>query len=84
MSDHAGSDESLLIAAGRGNLKSFGRIVQRHQTRAWSVAVQVRGRGMETLADPARRTNQRMNEEGQFRNTQQAGTILKFLGCLAS
>lgn len=43
MSDSADNDEMLLLAAGRGDLKSFGRIVQRHQTWAWRVAYRFAG-----------------------------------------
>ncbi|MFP4036754.1 MAG: RNA polymerase sigma factor [Desulfobacteraceae bacterium] len=37
------SDETLLQAAGRGDPDSFARIVERHQTWAWSVAYRFTG-----------------------------------------
>ncbi len=37
------SDEALLQAAGRGDPDSFARIVERHQTWAWSVAYRFTG-----------------------------------------
>lgn len=44
MSDLSATDESLLQAAGRGDLKAFEEIVRRHQTWAWQVAYRFFGR----------------------------------------
>jgi len=38
LSDSADSDEMLMQAVGKGDLKSFEQIVERHQTWSWGVA----------------------------------------------
>lgn len=43
MPDSLGADESLLQATGQGDLVSFSRIVERHQTWAWQVAYRFTG-----------------------------------------
>ena len=37
------SDESLMEAAGRGDLAAFERLVRRHQTTAWKIALRLLG-----------------------------------------
>ncbi len=43
MSDSPVSDESLLQATGKGDLKAFEEIVRRHQTWAWRIAYRFLG-----------------------------------------
>ncbi len=43
MSDLINSDDSLLQAAGKGDLKAFEKVVMRHQPWAWQVAYRFTG-----------------------------------------